>query len=115
MFGFLAFFALLLFCVQVLLHLYDASMVTAAATDAADTVARAGGNPAVEPAAQAAAEADLGRWGRSHVRFVWVEADDRLVRLRVVAESGAVMALPGLSRRIERTVTVRTEVFRGAP
>jgi hypothetical protein len=104
-----------LFCVEALFHLYVASMVTAAATDAADTVAQSGGSPTAEPAAQATAVADLGGWGARHARFQWVEADGQLVRLRVVAETEALLPLPGLSRRIERTVTVRTEVFRGAP
>ncbi|MDA8061260.1 MAG: hypothetical protein M0T80_02310 [Actinomycetota bacterium] len=115
MFGFLVFFVLLLFCVQVLFHLYVTSLVTAAATDAATTVARAGGDPADEAAAEAVAVADLGSWGAAHTRFDWVEVDDRMVSLRVIAYSSATLPLPGLSRRIERTVTVPTQVFHGAP
>ncbi len=114
-FGFLAFFVLLLFCVEVLFHLYATSMLTAAATDAAQAVADAGGHPSAEPAAQSAALAELGRWGKAHARFEWLQADSQWVRLRVVATSAAMLPLPGLDRRIERTVTIRTEAFRGAP
>ena len=113
-FGFLTFMVLLLFCVQVLFHLYVASLVTAAATQAATSVARSGGDPAVEAAAQAAAVADLGGWGAAHAHFRWVEVDAEVVRLQVVADSGSMLPLPGLARRIERTVTVPTQVFRGA-
>lgn len=112
-FGFLAFFVLLMFCVQVLFHLYVTSLVTAAATDAATMVARSGGDPATETEARAAAVADLGGWGAQHVLFRWVEVDAQVVRLQVIADSGAVLPLPGLSRRIERTVTVPTQVFGG--
>lgn len=113
-FGFLVFFVLLLFCVQVLFRLYVTSLVTAAATQAATTVARSGGDPTAEPAAQAAALGDLGGWGAAHARFRWVEVDAEIVRLQVIAYSGAMLPLPGLARRIERTVTVPTQVFRGA-
>lgn len=114
-FGFLVFFVLLLLCVQAMFHLYVTSLVTAAATQAATAVARSGGDPTAEPAAQDAAVAELGGWGRDHTHFRWVEVDAELVRLQVIAYSGAMLPLPGLSRRIERTVTVPTQVFRGAP
>ncbi|MHB1930163.1 MAG: hypothetical protein ACYDEN_12445 [Acidimicrobiales bacterium] len=109
------FLTLLLFCAQVLVHLYATSMVTAAATDAADAVAQAGGAPAAVPVAQADAVASLGGWGAAHTSFDWLVVGPDVIRLRVVAESPGFLDLPGVSRVIRRTVTVRTEVFRGAP
>ena len=97
------------------MHLYATSMVTAAATDAADAVAQAGGAPSALPAAQASATASLGGWGAAHTRFEWLAVGPDVVQLRVVADSPGFVLVPGLSRVIRRTVTVRTEVFRGAP
>jgi hypothetical protein len=102
---------LLLTAVQVLVHLYAVSAVTAAANAAADTVAEEGGNPAGVPAAQAAALSGLGSFG-AHTTFDWLEVDGRQVRLEVIALSPALVPLPASYRRIVRTVTVRTERFR---
>jgi hypothetical protein len=104
-----------LFAVQTLVHLYATSMVTMAATDAADAVANAGGDTGAEVGAVQAAEASLGAWGGSHVQFEWLEVDGDWVRLEVVAHSPGLLPLPASYRLIQRTVTVRTERFRGAP
>lgn len=103
---------LLLLAVQTLLHLFAVSAVTAAADQAAEAVAGAGGNPSAVPAAQASAVGRLGGFGRDHAHFDWLEVDGRQVTLRVTAVSPALVPLPGSYRDISRTVTVRTERFR---
>lgn len=113
--GFAIFLVLLLFCTQELVHLYATSLVTSAATTAADTVAEAGGASGAVPGAEAAAGADLGGWGASQARFDWLALGPDFVRVRVTAESPALAPVPGLSRTIVRTVTVRTEMFRATP
>lgn len=110
--GFAIFMILLLAVVQTLVHLYAVSAVTSAANDAADAVAEAGGSPSAVPAAQAEAVAGLGTFGARHTTFDWLQLGGQQVRLRVVASSPGFVPLPASFRRIERTVTVRTERFR---
>lgn len=110
--GFTIMLVLLLFAVQVTVHLYTTSVVTADALDAAHQVATSSAPIAVEvPLAEAAARTRLGRMGAA-TRFTWIEADANQVVLRVRARSpGFVPFVPALLR-IDRTVTVRTERFR---
>lgn len=114
--GLLAFLGFLLFAVQLLLNLYAASTLTAAAGDAARLVA-ARGNPR-DAAALARAEDHarslLGRFG-DDVTFSW-ELDGDSVRLRVRAEPPRVL-LPALGGavgfdEIDRTVEARIEAVR---
>ena len=109
--GFAIMMVLLLLAVQVLLHLFAVSALSAAANQAADAVATAGGSPAAVPAAEAAARAGLGGIGAA-TTFDWLEVDGQQVELRVTARSPALLPLPPSYRDIERTVIVRTERFR---
>lgn len=103
---------LMVFGVQVIVRLYATSAITSAATAAADAVAEAGGSVAAVPGAQAAADARLGAYATSHVRWQWLEVDASEVTLRVIATSPELLPLPGGFLRIVRTVTARTQVFR---
>ncbi|HET9690848.1 MAG TPA: hypothetical protein VFP61_06825 [Acidimicrobiales bacterium] len=109
--GVAIFLTLLLVAVQVLVRLYATSELTSAAFSAADQVATSADGPAAVPAAQAAAVARLGSFGSRHTSFTWREVDGTAVVLEVEAEAPGFLPLPSL-RRIERTVTVRTERFR---
>jgi hypothetical protein len=111
--GFTIFMVLLLLAVQALVHLYATSAVTTAANEAAEQVASAGGAASAVPAAQQEAGQRLGSFGSRHTRFEWLELGGQQVTLRVVAESPAFIPLPASYRDIVRTVTVRTERFRG--
>lgn len=111
--GFTIFMVLLLLAVQVLVHLYATSAVTAAANEAAEQVASAGGSPSAVPAAQREAVSRLGSFGSGHTHFDWTELGGQQVTVRVTAESPSFLPLPASYRDIERTVTVRTERFRG--
>lgn len=110
--GFLIFMILLLLGVQTLVHLYATSSVTAAADEAAQQVATAGGSPGQVPAAEAAARSELGRFGAEHTRFDWLEVDGNQVVLRVTATSPSLLPVSDGLDRISRTVRVRTERFR---
>jgi hypothetical protein len=110
--GFIMFMLLLLLAVQTLVHLYATSAVTAAANDAAEQVASAGGSASEVPAAQREAVARLGTFGGRHAKFEWDEIGGQQVTLTVTARSPALLPLPASYRDIERTVTVRTERFR---
>ena len=114
--GLLAFLGFLLFSVQLLLNLYAASTLTAAAGDAARLVAARGN--ARDPAALARAEDHarslLGRFG-DDVTFSWEVGADT-VRLRVRAAPPRVL-LPALGGavgfdEIDRTVEARVEMVR---
>lgn len=114
--GLLAFLGFLLFAVQLLLNLYAASTLTAAAGDAARLVAARGN--ARDAAALARAEDHvrslLGRFG-DDVTFSWEVGADT-VRLRVRAAPPRVL-LPALGGavgfdEIDRTVEARVEVVR---
>lgn len=109
--GFLIFMILLLLGVQTLLHLYATSAVTAAAEEAAQQVATAGGSPADVPAAQVAAEQSLGTLG-SKAAFDWVEVDGQQVTVRIEVQGPDLLPLPAWMARVDRTATVRTERFR---
>jgi Flp pilus assembly protein TadG len=116
--GVTVFLVLLTFAVQLLVNLYATSAVTAAAHDAARSVA-AGRVDHDEPAAVAAAVSAgearardlLGRAG-DRVSFSWEVGADQ-VRLRVAAEHPA-LAVGPVARvfgwnRVERDVVVRVE------
>lgn len=114
--GLLAFLAFLLLAVQLLLNLYAASTLTAAAGDAARLVASAGSarDAASLARAEAYARGLLGRFGEE-VEFTW-EVDAESVRLRVRAEPPRVL-LPALGGavgfdEIDRTVEARVEELR---
>jgi hypothetical protein len=110
--GFTVFIVLLLLGVQVLIHLYAMSAVTAAANEAAEQVASAGGSASAVPAAQRAAVARLGTFGSRHTHFDWTQLGGQQVTVTVTAESPSFLPLPASYRDIERTVTIRTERFR---
>ncbi len=114
-----AFLALMLFAVQLLIGLHTASLVTSAAHEAARVVA-AGNIDHQDPVAVARAQARaeqrarqlLGRYGES-IRLDWSASDATTVVLRV--EAAAPRFVPaGLSGqygfgRIDRTVRARVE------
>lgn len=110
--GFLIFMVLLLFSVQVLVHLYATSALTASATTAAEAVADSPDPTAAVGSAEASARAQLGTFGATRTTFDWKEVDGQQVVLEVVGVSPGFLPLPSSWRRIERTVTVRTERFR---
>ena len=110
--GFLIFMVLMLLGLQTLIHLYATSAVTAAANEAAQQVATAGGARQGVPAAEAEARASLGAFGARRTRFDWIEVDGDQVVLRVTATSPGLLPLSGSLQRISRTVTLRTERFR---
>ncbi len=119
-FGVTVFLAFLTVAVQILMNLYSASVVTAAAYDAARQVASEGQRPPLDDEAKARAEAHarslLGRLA-DDTEFVWVETDPAVVRLQVVARTPRFL-LPVVDGAlgldvIDRTVTVRREVLQG--
>ena len=116
--GVTVFLALLTFAVQLLLNLYATSAVTAAAHDAARTVASASvdhGRPEAVAVAVAAGERRarslLGRAG-DRVRFEW-NVDATRVEVRVEAQHPALAVGPVADafgwNRVERVVTARVE------
>ncbi len=113
-FGATMFLILLLFGVQVIVHLYAVSTLTSVTFAAAQAVANSPGDQVAEEAvAEGQARSRLGSLGSSsHTRFVWEEADGNQVVLRVESESPSFLPLPASYREISRTVTVRTERFR---
>ncbi|MGI8492010.1 MAG: hypothetical protein ACR2KC_02990 [Acidimicrobiales bacterium] len=107
------FLVLLLFAVQVLVRLYATSTLTATGFDAARQVASAPGAPsAAIPLAEATARHRLGRFASDHTTFIWQEADDQQVVLKLDSSSPGFLPLPRSFREIHRTVTVRRERFR---
>ncbi len=110
--GFLIFMLLLLFSVQVIVRLYATSALTDSATKAAEAVADAPDPAAAVATAEASARAQLGTFGATRTTFDWKEVDGQQVVLEVVGFSPGFLPLPASWRRIERTVTVRTERFR---
>jgi Flp pilus assembly protein TadG len=110
--GVAVFLAFLLFAVQLLFNLYATSAVTAAAYDAARTVA--GGNGGDTASAEEHARQVLGRYAE-RVAFEW-SVDDDVVALRVTAKNPTFL-LPALGGavgmdEIDRTVRVRVERLR---
>ena len=97
------------------MNLYTASVVTAAAYDAARMVAAQGHRPPDDrdkEEAEASARDRLGGLGE-RAEFTWVESQPDVVRLRVVASSPRFL-LPVIDGAlgldvIDRTVTVRLE------
>lgn len=113
LFGFLFFMLFLMFGVQELVHLYATSMLTSAAFDAAQQVATTPSDQSAQvPVATADARHQLGSFGTEHTTFNWKQVNGNQVVLEVTAESPGFLPLPLGFRRIERTVTVRTERFR---
>lgn len=110
--GFLIFLVLLLFATQVVVRMYATSVLTSAATRAAETVASSPVPLADVTTAETDARSQLGSFGADNTVFVWREVDAQQVVLEVSGRSPEF--LPGLSgwSRIDRTVTVRTERFR---
>lgn len=117
--GVVVFLALLLFATQVVVNLYAASTVTAAAFDAARIAAGADAGPGSEAAAEAHARSLLGAAGEAaSFSWSWLDVDaepgpDR-VALRVVAPSPTSL-VPGVQvpfEVVDRTVEVRVERLR---
>lgn len=104
--GVTVFVTLLLFAVQVLIGLHATTVVTAAAYDAAKSVAGADRPP--PEVAVATARQRIGRWGERAV-FVWA-IDDETVSLTVRAPRPTL--LPLVSPDVVRTVRVRVESVR---
>lgn len=106
----MVFLLLLLLAVQVVFHLYTASVVTAATFDGARLAAGSGG--VGQDQAEAHVRGLLGRYGDERVD-VSFEPDPDDVVLTVVAESPSVLPAtlrrPMRMDRIERTVRVRIE------
>jgi hypothetical protein len=117
--GVTAFLVLLLFAAQLLVNLYAASTVTAAAFDAARVVAGSDGGRDAELEAEGMARRLLGTAGRTaEFRWRYVDTDgdraDDHVELRVRAASPTNL-LPSVRspfQTIDRTVVVRSERFR---
>jgi Flp pilus assembly protein TadG len=118
-FALLAFLALLLFAVQLLMALYTTSVVTSAAHEAA-RVAASGAVDQRDPAAVMAARARgerrlrqlLGRFG-DRVTLDWSSSTQNDVELRVKADAPRFL-LPSLGGahalgHVDRTVRVRVE------
>ena len=126
--GFAVFLALMFFAVQVLFNLWTASMVTAAASDAARKVASVdtadpAARPAAEQAAQIAAEAGfrrlVGGYASRVTVFEWRDTDPDAVQLHVETRNPSflVRALVDTSnllpfQHLSRTFRVRKEHFR---
>jgi hypothetical protein len=112
--GLVVFLCLLTVALQVLVNLHSASVVTAAAYDAARQAA-SGGTPLTDQqrdAAEAHARSMLGRVG-DDTTFEWDESDPEVVQLRVVAPAPRFL-LPVVDGAlgldvVDRTVTVRVE------
>lgn len=112
--GLVVFLALLTVALQVLVNLHSASVVTAAAYDAARLAADGDGPPteAREAAAEAHARSLLGSIG-DDTTFEWDRSDPDVVQLRVVAPAPRFL-LPVVDGAlgldvVDRTVTVRVE------
>jgi Flp pilus assembly protein TadG len=110
--GFLVFMIMLLFSVQILVRLYATSVLSSAATRAAETVAQSGDPRLAVAGAQAEATSQLGTFGATRTRFVWKEVDAQQVVLEVEGSTPGLLPLPASWRNIDRTVVVRTERFR---
>lgn len=117
--GVVVFLGLLLFAAQVVVNLFAASTVTAAAFDAARIAAGADAGPGSEAAAEAHARTLLGAAGaEASFSWSWLDVDgeagvDR-VALRVVAPSPTSL-VPGVEvpfAVVDRTVEVRVERLR---
>ena len=104
--GVTVFLTLLLFAVQVLVGLYATTVVTAAAYDAAKSVA--GADRQAPEVAVATARRRIGALG-GQARFSWA-IDDDVVALTVRAPRPTL--LPLVSPDVERTVRVRVESLR---
>jgi hypothetical protein len=111
-FGVAIFLGFLLFAVQVLVHLFATSAVTAAAFDVARAVAADDGIGRVE--AEANARDLLGAYG-DRVTFTWAETPDEVV-LTVTGPTPAplleAVADLGAFDGIRREIRVRKEGFR---
>jgi hypothetical protein len=103
---------LVLLAAQVTIRLYATSMLTEAATRAAEEVAVSPVPATAEASAEARAVAQLGGFAATDVRFTWEEADGQQVVLKVEASSPEFVPGPSSWHEISRTVTVRTERFR---
>ena len=110
--GFLIFMILLLFSAQVLVRMYAASTLTAAASRAAEDVAESPDPRMAVPVAMEDARQQLGPFGATRTRFTWLEVDGQQIVLEVRGDSPSLLPLPGGWKAIVRTVTVRTERFR---
>lgn len=114
--GLVVFLALLTVALQVLVNLHSASVVTAAAYDAARLAAT--GGPLTDERAEAAeahARSLLGAIGED-TTFEWDRSDPDVVQLRVVAPAPRFL-LPVVDGALgldvlDRTVTVRVEQLR---
>lgn len=104
--GVFVFLSLLLFAVQVVLGLYATTVVTAAAYDAAKSVA--GADRPSTATAEDAARRHIGRLG-ARAAFAW-KVDDDTVALTVRAPRPSLLPLP--SDDVVRTVRVRVESVR---
>lgn len=110
--GFLIFMILLLFSAQLVVRLYAASTLTAAASRAAEDVAESPDPRMAVPVAMEDARQQLGPFGATRTRFTWLEVDGQQIVLEVRGDSPSLLPLPGGWKAIVRTVTVRTERFR---
>lgn len=111
--GFTMFMVLLLLALQVTVHLYATSAITAAAFNAADTVATStGSRTAAAALAESRARRELGDLGGTQTAFHWQELNSHRVVLEVVCQSPHFLPLPTSFDRIKRVVSVRTERFR---
>ena len=116
--GTLVFLALLFFAVQLLYNLYATSVVTAAAYDAARTVAGAQGGPGTEPDAERQARDVLGRYGDNvdfDWRTDWSTGDEVVLRVRAENPNFLLGSFVGTHlgfEQVDRTIRVRVERFR---
>lgn len=114
--GLVIFLLFLLGAIHLIVHLYATSMVTAAADDAARTVAsgaHAGHRDHVVADAERHLRDALGAWGRDLTVSWHIGADEVTVRVQGKAPSllpPGVTSATGLD--IDETVTVRREEFR---
>jgi Flp pilus assembly protein TadG len=112
LFGVAIFLGLLMVAVEFLIRLYATSVLTSVAFDAARSVADDPANQAQQAVvATTTARRQLGSMAQG-ATFTWREVDGQEVVLEVRADSPGFAPLPSAFRRIDRTVTVRTERFR---
>jgi hypothetical protein len=119
LFGVTAFLLLLLFAVQVLLGLYTTTIVTAAATDAADELTHAPNpsSPTAQQDVSSRAASRLGAYARRPGAFTldWSGTDTDTVVVTVHARKLTLLPAafgPSLGNRIDRTIRVRVERVR---
>lgn len=110
--GFLIFLTLLMFSAQLLLRMYASSVLSSAASHAAEEVAYSS-DPETEIAlAEDGARRQLGSFGGSRTTFRWGALGGDFIVLTVTGRTPSLVPFDSGWATITRTVTVRVERFR---